>query len=354
MEHLTQLVNFFINGYLTLSILTVFLITFFLGPVIAKHFKKLLDVYTPVKRQHKGSTPTAGGLIFVPVIVTVSILFVFNIYSSFNISLFLLVMFICSIAVAVIGFRDDKKEMHPKARLVIHFMAVLLPMVCLPQIWPGINLYLEKAVLAIGWVWFLNLYNFCDGIDGYASIEGIVISLVGAALAPALAPLFLVMAMGLTGFLRVNLPRPKAKIFMGDVGSTFIGYVLGGLMYAALTLEGSLAFSFFTIVMLFSMDATQTLIKRTIRKQKPLMKAHQEHWFARMYALNFSHKKILTLGLFVNLALVIIVALTYNNDGRYLSPVLGMVVFTILAVYVKYYEKKQGIKPLGFRNVKEV
>jgi Fuc2NAc and GlcNAc transferase len=348
--------EFISQNYITLSLAAAFLATFFAGPLTVKWCKKLLNMDDVVQRQHTEPTPSSGGIGFAPVIAIFMILFTFTDYSDQHISIFLLVMAVCSIGVAVLGFLDDKHDLSPKVRLIGQWIATTLPILLLPDVWPGITDFVEKPILILGWIWFLNLYNFIDGIDGYAATEAIVIAAVGAVLAPKFAPLFMVIVFAMLGFLRVNLPMPRAKIFMGDVGSTFLGYTLGGLMFASIVpneySDGSLAFSFFTIVMLFSCDATQTLVKRFIRGQKPLMQAHQEHWFARMYALKFSHKKILGLGIMVNIALVVIVMLTYDSSMRFVSPIFGILVFSVLAYYVKYCEKKAGIKPLGFRKQK--
>tara|TARA_Y100001960_G_scaffold333771_1_gene440874 strand:+ start:1183 stop:2277 length:1095 start_codon:yes stop_codon:yes gene_type:complete len=336
------------QNYLTLLLITALTISLTCGGLLIKLCNKVFKPEHAVARQHEHPTPPGAGIGFAPLIVLFSLPIVFIDYISYEVSTFLVVMYVLSLAVAFMGYWDDKHDMSAKSRLAIQLIFTAIPVFLLEQVWPGVPYILEKVVLIVGWTWFLNIYNFMDGIDGYVGSHALFVSLVAAWLVPALAPLFLVVSVVMIGYLKINLPMPRAKIFMGDVGSTFLGYILGGLMFASLTVESAYAWSFFTLVMLFTLDATQTIVKRLIRGEKPIMQAHREHWFARMYDLHFTHKKILLLGLSVNMSLLVIVVLTYDNIGRFASPVLGALVFTALAQYVKCNEKKAGIKVPGF------
>ncbi|HAG52398.1 MAG TPA: hypothetical protein DCL21_01275 [Alphaproteobacteria bacterium] len=336
------------QNYITLSLVLAFAISFFGAPSLVKFCAKVFKPENSIQRQHTTPTPTGGGMGFAPLIVLLSLPIVFVEFGSFDVSVFLLVMFICSILMALTGFLDDKHDLSARRRVVIQLALTTIPVLLLEQVWPGVPYILEKLALIIGWTWFVNTYNFTDGIDGYVSSHSVFVCLVGAFLVPIFAPLFLIIAAVMAGFLRVNLPIPRAKVFMGDVGSTFLGYVLGGLMYACLVVDGSYAFSFFTLVLLLACDTSQTIIKRIIRGEKPLMQAHREHWFARMYDLGFPHRKILGLGMLVNLAILVIILLCYDNVFRFASPVFGMIAFSALAFYIKKCEKDADVKVPGF------
>lgn len=344
--------EFLSQNYVTLTLIASLLITFFVSPLAIKWCTKVFGLDAAVKRNHTEPTPTGGGLLFVPIIFAMLIFFTFSDYSDLTVSMFLLAMSLGSLAIAGTGFLDDRKHLNPKIRLTVQFLATVLPVLLLPDVWIGITDWIEKPILILSWMWFVNVYNFLDGTDGNAAVESIVIGIVGTVLMPAMGLLFMAIVFPMLGFLRVNFPRPRNRLFMGDLGSTFLGYVLGGIMFAAISFESSLSFSFFTLVMLFSCDATYTLAKRIIRREKPLMIGHKEHWIARMCALEFSHLKILTLGALVNIVLIIIIAFTYDNNMRFASPFLGILAFSALAYYIKYCEKKAGIKPLGFKKQK--
>jgi len=340
--------HFIQQNYITLSLTLAFIISFLGAPYLVKFCAKVFKPENSIQRQHTTPTPTGGGMGFAPLIILVSLPIVFMEFASYKVSVFLLVMLVCSGLMALTGFLDDKHDLSAKRRVVIQLALTAIPVMLLQQVWPGVPYILEKLTLIIGWTWFVNTYNFTDGIDGYVSSHAVFVSIVGAFLVPIFAPLFLVVTAVMLGYLRVNLPIPRAKVFMGDVGSTFLGYVLGGLMYACLVVDGSYAFSFFTLVLLLASDTSQTIIKRIIRGERPLMQAHREHWFARMYDIGFTHRKILGLGMLVNLAILVIILLCYDNVFRFASPFFGMLAFAGLAFYVKRCEKKAGVKVPGF------
>ena len=139
--------------------------------------------------------------------------------------------------VALVGFLDDHRHIPAGLRLCAHFIAAAWALAWLGGLPPLPAFGLEWRA---GWfghiaaafflVWMLNLYNFMDGIDAIAGIEAITVALGGAAVwsattssPAALAPALL--AAAAAGFLVWNFP--PARIFMGDVGSGFLGLVLG-------------------------------------------------------------------------------------------------------------------------------
>ncbi|CAA9891458.1 Fuc2NAc and GlcNAc transferase (fragment) [Candidatus Methylobacter favarea] len=144
-------------------------------------------------------------------------------------------------------------------------------------------------------VWLLNLYNFMDGIDGIAGIEAITVCL-GAVLlycsGSETAELWkevLLLAMAVGGFLLWNFP--PARIFMGDVGSGFLGLVFGIFSIQAGWLSSQLFWSWLILLGVFIVDATWTLFCRVWRHEK-IYEAHCSHAYqyaARRYG---SHKAV--------------------------------------------------------------
>jgi len=188
--------------------------------------------------------------------------------------------------VATIGFVDDHRSVPPGGRLVVHFTAAAMALACLGGLSPvvfGLRpdlSWVSNTLALIGTVWLLNLYNFMDGIDGIASVEaaavGISASIIYAvSQAPAdatRAPLLL--AAAALGFLVWNFP--PAKIFMGDAGSGFIGFVLAVLAIQSAHVAPLMVWSWTILLGVFVVDATLTLFVRMARRER-LHEAHRSH-----------------------------------------------------------------------------
>jgi Fuc2NAc and GlcNAc transferase len=157
---------------------------------------------------------------------------------------------------------------------------------------------------ALGIAWTVNLFNFMDGIDGIASAEAVFISWGGAWLAPLMGSAAAVPAVGCTfgavccGFLVWNWP--PARIFMGDVGSGYLGFVLVVLALAA-TRENPAALAVWLILGgIFFCDAFVTLVRRLARGER-LYQAHRSHayqWLSRRWG---SHRSVTLAVVCVNL-----------------------------------------------------
>ena len=149
------------------------------------------------------------------------------------------------LAVAFVGFADDRRSLSATTRLTVHFAAALWALAWLggglPPLRVGTHLvsfgWAGYVFGALGIVWAINLFNFMDGIDGIAASEAIFVALAGALLSVPMAAstsvglVALVLAATCGGFLLWNWP--PAKIFLGDVGSGYLGYVIVVLALAA-------------------------------------------------------------------------------------------------------------------------
>ena len=198
--------------------------------------------------------------------------------------------------VALVGWLDDRGHVATCWRLLTHFMAAGSALVILGGLPPmpffGTIMdlsWLGHGLAAVYLVWLLNLFNFMDGIDGIASIEAITVCLGGVALYLFSSShnsewtLPLLLAAAVSGFLSWNFP--KAKIFMGDAGSGFIGMVLGLLSIQAANVAPKLLWGWVILLGVFVVDATVTLLRRMLRRQR-LHEAHRNHAYqyaARKY-----------------------------------------------------------------------
>jgi Fuc2NAc and GlcNAc transferase len=200
------------------------------------------------------------------------------------------------ISVAFVGFLDDRHRLPAIVRLLVHSAAAIwaLTMVGgLPAIQIGDHLLRsgwDGFVLAtLGIVWVLNLFNFMDGIDGIAAAEAIFVlgagaflSGIGAAGVPV-SNAALVLAAACLGFLIWNWA--PARIFMGDVGSGYLGYVIGILAVISAHDDPTAVLSWLILGGVFFVDATVTLIRRLIRRER-VYEAHRSHayqWLARRW-----------------------------------------------------------------------
>ncbi|MCK5296340.1 MAG: glycosyl transferase, partial [Alphaproteobacteria bacterium] len=144
----------------------------------------------------------------------------------------------CGAGLAIMSWIDDKRNLSPLFRLGGHFMAAILGITVFPAdtlFFHGhLPLFLDWTLAAVLWVWFINLYNFMDGIDGITGVETASIGFALALMASSGAlPLYLggyglIAAVIALGFIFWNwFP---AKIFLGDVGSVPLGFFMGWLL----------------------------------------------------------------------------------------------------------------------------
>jgi Fuc2NAc and GlcNAc transferase len=212
---------------------------------------------------------------------------------------------------AVVSLIDDIKGLKPIIRLIVQFITAILAFSFLhglrPLVMPQINLnydYIVYPIAIIGMVWFINLFNFMDGVDGFASLEAIIICAVFFVFTWSFASVLLIAC--IIGFLYWNWPR--ATIFMGDVGSTQLGFILVvfGIYY-----HNTYEFSILNWIMLtspFWFDATLTLFRRW-RNGEKLSEAHRKHVYQRMVQAGSSHERVNFYLLLINLIIIILIIL---------------------------------------------
>jgi Fuc2NAc and GlcNAc transferase len=188
--------------------------------------------------------------------------------------------------VALVGFWDDHGHVAARWRLLAHFTAASwllawlgpLPHIPLLAMW-GAPAPLAYLLAAIFIVWMVNLFNFMDGIDGIASVQALTTSLGFALIClltgfPELMPLHLLLSAAVLGFLVWNWP--PARIFMGDVGSGFLGILLAALAFWSGIAEPALFTSWLILSGVFIIDSSFTLLRRILRGDR-VYEAHRTH-----------------------------------------------------------------------------
>ncbi len=276
--------------------------------------RNLLDV-PGVRSSHLRPTPRGGGMAIVLMFMAALVLLTFLDLISLDV---LIALVGAGGWVALIGFVDDHGHISAGWRLLAHFLSAVWALSYLGG-FPLLQVF--GSLLDLGWlghglaavylVWLLNLYNFMDGIDGIAGIEALTVCLGGIVIhllssvpnEEWILPMLLLSAS--SGFLFWNFPR--AKIFMGDVGSSFIGLVLGIFSIQAAWIDPLLFWGWVILLGTFIVDATVTLLRRAIRRER-IYEAHRSHAYqhaSRMYA---SHVKVSVVNGLINLGWLLPIA----------------------------------------------
>lgn len=240
------------------------------------------------RRMHRTPTPRGGGL----GIAVAILLFGLGPFAPIE-PRPLLPILLGVLAVAWISWRDDHGGVPAWRRLSVHLGAAALVVFALAPELPGLEpdaapwlVVAVGALLALALAWSINLHNFMDGIDGLLAWQGVfvagfLVTLPAAGLDPVLLVPAVATAAACLGFLPFNFP--KARIFMGDVGSTVLGLMLALLLLIAVR-HGHLPVpAALVLPILFVTDATLTLVSRMIRGRR-WYHGHREHcyqWLAR-------------------------------------------------------------------------
>ncbi|MCB9103922.1 MAG: polysaccharide biosynthesis protein [Anaerolineales bacterium] len=233
--------------------------------------------------------------------------------------------------VAGVSWLDDMRPLSYRLRLGAHSLAALL-VIWQIGFWQQVNLPLLGSVnlgwvgLVITFIWLVgltNAYNFMDGLDGLAGSQGVVAGIgwgiVGLVYGqPAISLLGFLLAAGCLGFLGHNWP--PAKIFMGDVGSAFLGFSLALLpLLAANPLDGSPGHAAAPVVGVlllwpFIFDTGLTLLRR-LRQGENVFAAHRSHLYQRLSIVGYPHLMVTTL--YTGLAMVgLLLALSWSAQLR--------------------------------------
>ncbi len=187
--------------------------------------------------------------------------------------------------VIAVSWMDDKKSLPAHTRFMVHILAVATGLASFPfddMVFQGIfPLWLDRFMAGLAWLWFMNLTNFMDGIDGLSGVQT-THTAIGFILFATLSSGFphndIILAACLAGsalgFLIWNWH--PARLFLGDVGSIPVVYLLGYLM-VNLAIHGYLGIAI-TLPLYYVADASITLLRRILEKKK-FWHAHREHFY---------------------------------------------------------------------------
>lgn len=312
----------------------LFLLSLFLTSLIRKiAIKKSLLAVVSERSSHTTPTPHGGGIALAFTWVAgISYLFYIG---DINSSLFY--AFLGGILISVVSYFDDLFELSAKLRLIVQSSVSILGIYFLggldriDLIYFTIENSLFTNVFAFFLIiWFINLYNFLDGIDGYAGSQAVFLGLAGYILFSD--SFFLVFVSSALGFLVWNWH--SAKIFMGDVGSTLLGYnvAIFVIYYQNSNVEGESTSILLWIILfgLFCFDATYTLIRRKLNGES-ISTAHKKHAYQRLTQAGWSHDKVVIYSIFVNIVLFCFV---YFVSNMFLAFIFAFIFLYLIMIFV--------------------
>lgn len=306
--------------------LSSFLLTYFIKNYAIK--KSLIAVVNE-RSSHNIPTPHGGGI---AIVITwfIGLFYLYYINQIYP-TLFTALMFGCIIS--VVSFFDDMYELSAKLRLSVHSCVAVI------GIWVmgGLNsidfglFSIENPIITnifafLLIVWFINLYNFLDGINGYAGSEAVFLCVAGFIIFGGNH--FIVLAVCVLGFLFWNYNQ--AKIFMGDVGSTLLGYNVAIFTLYYGNLESSNLWIWIILFGLFWFDATVTLIRRKLNGEK-LSQAHKKHAYQRLTQAGWSHFKVTNYAIIIN---VLLFGIIVSISNIFAAFILAIIVLLSTMVFI--------------------
>jgi UDP-N-acetylmuramyl pentapeptide phosphotransferase/UDP-N-acetylglucosamine-1-phosphate transferase len=275
-----------------------------------------------VRSSHKIPTPQGGGIAIVATALGATTLTAYGILAFPGGAPELTWVFGAAILLAVVGAVDDVRPIAASTRLALQALAVLAVAAALPadlRIVPFLPWWIERALMVVAILWFVNVVNFMDGIDWITVAETVPVAaglaLFGLAGAlPRDATLVALALCGATiGFAPFN--RPVARLFLGDVGSLPIGLLLGWLLLL-LAGHGHLAAALL-LPLYYLADATITLLRRLARGE-PVTQPHRRHFYQQAFDGGMSAGTIVAQVFLLNVALIALAAATLLTPSRLL------------------------------------
>lgn len=315
--------------------------------IVVLEQRKILD-HVNERTLHQGSIARGGGLVIIAMLI-ISLLVLGYLSGRYAL------MGSLAIVIAAWGsvsWRDDLEPLSARYRLGFHFIFTLLMIyvfghISNVQISSQQSIWLaEFGYLAtfIGVIWFANLYNFMDGLDGLAATQTIIAAIslgfwFWQSGDPELALFCVVLASISYGFLLRNL-RP-AQIFLGDVGSITLGALFATFIIYGVVNYQIPVISFVLLFGVFVFDASVTILVR-IRRGEKFWLAHRTHYYQRLATAGMGHGRILIIQTVLMLVCSTIASITVLDHDRILLAVLiEFILLCLAAVFVSRFERSQ-------------
>jgi UDP-N-acetylmuramyl pentapeptide phosphotransferase/UDP-N-acetylglucosamine-1-phosphate transferase len=319
------------------AVLSVLLIVF-LRPLLARYALAKPNA----RSSHASPTPQGGGIAVVAATIVTACA---GLYSTEGAALPspLPVLFAATVFIALVGAADDIRPVGAIPRLALQAVAVASVIYALPEelrVVPWLSWWIERVLLVVGGIWFVNLVNFMDGLDWMTAVETVpitvtlaVIGSFGLLSSPDVA-VALALCGATVGFAYFN--RPVAKLFLGDVGSLPIGLLVGWLLLSVAA-TGHLAAAIL-MPLYYLADATVTLFRR-LAHGEPFWRAHRTHFYQLATERGFKVIDVVSRVFLVNVGLCALAVLTVIRPYRatqIAALIVGSVIVTgLLFVFAR-------------------
>lgn len=294
------------------------------------------------RSSHREPTPQGGGIA-----VLAAMVFVMTgtaALSPFSDALRIAAVMAAAIGVAIVGATDDIRPMEALPRLALQAIAAAVVLAALPsglQIFSFLPWWLERTLMLVGILWFVNLVNFMDGLDWItvAEVVPVTAALTAIGMMGALPSDGTIAALALLGAIVGFAPfnRPVAKLFLGDVGSLPIGLLLAWLLI--LLAGNGFIVAAILLPLYYIADATITLFRRLFKGEK-IMQAHRSHFYQRATDGGFSVYEIVGRVFAVNVVLALLAISTMVTASRELH--LGALTAGCLLVAILLWRFARG------------
>jgi Fuc2NAc and GlcNAc transferase len=274
------------------------------------------------RSSHAQATPRGAGVIFGVIILLLAAVLLTN--STLR------HIFLLAVVVIAAGWWDDIRGLTLKIRFALYLLAatgvvIAISINCSPS-----ALALSLA-LGLGLLWLINLYNFMDGINGIAGCEGIFVLLSALALIDGsheIAELILCSSGAIAGFLLWNFPA--GKVFMGDAGSAFLGFLLGTLAISSALWDGPKLATWMILLGVFIVDSSYTLTVRLLTGQR-WYEAHRLHGYQKLSRRLTTHTGVVMLIMVINLFWLL--PLGWLVEREFVDQIVGILLaYTPLAL----------------------
>lgn len=315
--------------------IVLFITSFTLAYLIKNYaIKKSLVADVNERSSHTVPTPHGGGIAIA--LTWFAGLIYLYMYEMIEPNLFYALMM--GAVISAVSYADDLFELSQKVRLLVQAFVALGGLAALGGLeaidfgfFTVENQIVTNLFAFFMIVWFINLYNFLDGIDGYAGSEALFLAIAGFVLFGG--EHFMVLAVAVLGFLFWNWHR--AKIFMGDVGSTLLGYTVAIFTIYYANESSQNLWIWIILFGLFWFDATLTLFRRYKNGDK-LSQAHRKHAYQRLTQSGWSHSKVVVYSIVINVLLLLVILLMPNILASFVTTIL------LLYIIIKFVDYKKN------------
>ena len=331
-------------------------------------FLRMLD-HPNERSLHRTPTPRTGGLAIIASVV-IGLMAAYAVVAFLRPSAPVLPKGLASGSVWIVGsmllvfivsFLDDHMGLSASLRFVVQIVAAVIVV-------GGVGLTVSSVpvpglgTMALGWmaapvsavflVWMANLYNFMDGMDGFAggmTVFGFGFLALFGWLAghPFMFLIATLVAMSAVGFLLHNFP--PARIFMGDVGSITVGFMAGTLILLGLRDK---VFEFWVPILIFSpfiLDATVTLLRRAVCGHR-IWEAHREHFYQRLVLSGWGHQRTVSAEYAVmTVCGLLAVAYQYASEPWRLGLLILWATFVLALAYAVRHVEQRSQMDMGLR-----